>query len=199
MSADNASVAPSTERIGPGTVVLIVGPSGVGKDAIVDGARRRLDDDPRFWFPQRIISRPPHEAEKHVVVTPAAFESARLGGRFALSWFAHGVGYGLPSEINERVREGKAVVFNTSRTVVETARALYVNCVVVYVDCPIDVRADRLARRGREALPEIKKRLERDVSQFSPKTADAVIDNSGPLADAIEAFVSFVRASTHPT
>lgn len=194
VSADELSQKTPVQAIGPGVVVLVVGPSGVGKDAILSGARVRLKNQSRFWFPERVISRPPHGSEKHVAVTPDAFERARLNGQFALSWFAHGVGYGLPGEIKDRVGEGDVVVCNASRTVVGFARKRYSNCSVVYVDCPVDVRAERLARRGRETPSEITERLERDGSQVTPETADVVIDNSGPVEFAIEAFVSALQA-----
>ena len=40
-------------RIGPGLVVLVVGPSGAGKDALIDGAREALDGHSNYIFPTR--------------------------------------------------------------------------------------------------------------------------------------------------
>ncbi|MEL6873244.1 MAG: phosphonate metabolism protein/1,5-bisphosphokinase (PRPP-forming) PhnN, partial [Pseudomonadota bacterium] len=48
---------------------LIVGPSGSGKDALLAGARKQLADDPRFYFPKRVVSRTAHASEDFVSMT----------------------------------------------------------------------------------------------------------------------------------
>ena len=60
----------------PGTFFLIVGPSGVGKDTLLDGARERLLGNRWFLFPQRIITRSADAGgEDHIPATSEDFIS----------------------------------------------------------------------------------------------------------------------------
>jgi ribose 1,5-bisphosphokinase PhnN len=77
---------------------------------------------------------------------------------------------------------------------IEPARARYANVRVVLIDCPLDVRAKRIAARGRETEADIAQRLARRVDGFEASAADIVIDNSGPLADGVARFAAALRA-----
>lgn len=180
MGSSSAGPAP----IGPGLVVPIVGPSGAGKDAIIQAVSDRLADNRRFVFPRRIVTRAPSAAEDHDTLTPDAFEAQLKRGAFALHWQAHGLNYGMPAQMDDAVRSGSSVVFNTSRRLVQAARARYLNTAVVLVDAPLQVRSARLAARDREGAIDAAARLERVVYEFNVADADLVISNTGTLDQA---------------
>ena len=79
-----------------GILVCVVGPSGAGKDTLIAGARKALEDDDHFVFPRRIVTRQPSEADDHDTLPPERFATLREQGRFALSWDAHGLSYAIP-------------------------------------------------------------------------------------------------------
>ncbi len=87
-----------------GMLVLVVGPSGAGKDTLLEAARQALADDPRFRFVRRVITRPAEAGgEAHEAVTETEFAARD----FALQWQAHGLRYGIPADaIARRGRRG---------------------------------------------------------------------------------------------
>ncbi len=165
-------------RIGPGRLVLVVGPSGAGKDTLLRLARAACIDDHEVVFPRRIVTRASSADEDNIAMSPDEFARARDHGDFAVHWDAHGHSYALPLEINDDIRAGRAVVVNVSRTVIGALRQAYANVVVVAITAPPDVLAQRLAARARHSDGNIADRLARSVSDASAN-ADVTILNAG--------------------
>ena len=177
-----------------GALVLVVGPSGAGKDTLIAAARAALAGDAGSVFPRRVVTRPAVAAlEDHDTMSVADFEAARAAGAFALDWQAHGLNYGIPAAILDDIAGGKVVVVNTSRAMVTEARRRFPACRVVVVTASIDVRAARLAGRGRESAADVAKRLEREGAPVPPGIDPVMIDNSFSLDAGIAAFVGALR------
>ncbi len=168
-------------RIGPGALVVVVGPSGAGKDTLIALARALCAQDPqidpRIVFPRRIVTRPPSMAEDHDSVTPSEFDAAIGQGNYAFWWEAHGLKYALSAAIDTELRNGKTVVCNVSRAVVSGLRDRYANVTVVMVTAPKDVLSARLAGRGRDG--DVTGRLDRAAPAVEEIEPDIVIENIG--------------------
>jgi len=177
--------------IGPGTLVLVVGPSGAGKDSLIGYARQALGDRPDLAFARRVVTRTADTAlEDHDTLSPAEFAVLAESGAFALHWQAHGLAYALPRSIDDVIAAGGSVVANVSRAAVEAARRRYGRVVVVQVTAPRAVLAARLAQRGRETAAAVEARLSRSAEMQLNGAVE--LDNSGPLARAGEAFVALL-------
>ena len=177
----------------PGTLVLVVGASGVGKDTLLSAARAALGGDRRFVFPRRVVTRRADAAlEDHDSVSREEFGAARSAGAYALSWDAHGLSYGLPAGLEAELSAGRVVVFNASRSIVAEAMAKYPGTRVLLIEARPEVRTARLAGRGRETAEEVARRLVREVDFSLPGAVR--IDNSGRLADGVERFIGALRA-----
>jgi ribose 1,5-bisphosphokinase len=181
----------SAEASRPGTLVLVVGGSGVGKDTIIRGAQCVLATDTRYVFPRRYITRASDDAtENHAPVTRAQFNELQASDGLAISWSAHGLEYGLPASIKFDLAAGRVVVCNVSRQSVSTARSSFSDLVVVEVRASDKSRALRLATRMRESDADIATRLARDFPV--PLHVDHFISNEGAPAEATSAFVSLL-------
>jgi phosphonate metabolism protein PhnN/1,5-bisphosphokinase (PRPP-forming) len=173
-------------------LVLVVGPSGAGKDTLIAAARAELGADPRFVFARRVVTRPALAAvEDHDSLTPAAFEAAERAGAFVLSWAAHGLCYGLRAELANDIAAGRVVVANGSRGMIAAARQRFPQTRVLLIEARPEIRAERLAGRGREAAAEIAERLRREIDM--PLAGAIRIDNSGTLAAGVARFLAALR------
>ncbi len=173
----------------PGRLVLVVGPSGAGKDTLIDAARSVLASDPRYVFPRRVVTRPPSAAEDNVEIDAAAFLAAAAEGAFALSWTAHGHHYGVPASIEDDLAAGRVVIVNVSRTVIAEARARWAHVEVVEITASAEVLAARIAARGRASDGAGPERLARRFEPGEREVADVTIDNGADLDSAIAAFL----------
>jgi ribose 1,5-bisphosphokinase len=175
-----------------GTFVAVVGPSGVGKDSLINYARDRLGNE--VSFVRRVVTRSADgNSEDHDSLDLEAFFVAEAEGLFALSWAAHGLRYGLPRTLEDQIDQGQVVVANLSRRVVAQLVRRYPNAVVVSVVAEREVIIQRLARRGRESAQSIAERLNRTVGGDPLPVSTMVIDNSGDLAVAGEQFVRLLK------
>lgn len=171
-------------------LVLVVGPSGAGKDTLLDAAKQALADDPRFHFVRRVITRPADAGgEAHEAVTEEEF--ARRD--FALQWQAHGLRYGIPADA---VDDNRVAVANVSRTVIAEAVRRFA-ARVIEITAPPAVLAARLGARGREGAADVMERLARTVPLPADVHVETVI-NDGSVAEGVARFLAALnRAASH--
>jgi ribose 1,5-bisphosphokinase len=174
-------------------LVLIVGPSGAGKDTLLNAARASLAGDSRVVFTQREITRGEAPGEDHLPIDAASFAARRDGGLYALCWEAHGFGYGISRSIEHDLHQGRVVVASVSRAVIAETASRY-PCLVVEITASPDVLAQRLALRGREGAEEIRARLARQVAVPASVTVVTLV-NDGSVAAGAERLVEIMLAA----
>lgn len=174
-----------------GIFVAVVGASGAGKDSLINFARDQMGG--QLAVVRRVVTRAADGgSEDHDTMSADAFATADASGRFALSWEAHGLSYGLPIALEDDLAAGRLVVANLSRAVLPKLLSRYPTALVVEVTATPDVIARRLAGRGREGGEDIRRRMERGAGfRLPPSTVS--IDNSGALDDAGNQFVTLLR------
>jgi len=172
-------------------LVLVVGPSGAGKDTVLGLARLALADDPRFRFVRRVITRPADAgSEDHEAVSDAAF----VRRAFALQWQAHGLNYGIPLDIVDDLARGLVVVANVSRGIIAEAASRFPVRVIAITASPA-VLAQRLTARGRETADDVAQRLARDSPIPSHIETEMVANDTSPKEAADRFVAALIRAA----
>jgi len=177
-----------------GRLIYLIGPSGSGKDSLLDAAREPLAAR-GCRIVRRVITRSAEaKGEAAQAVSVEQFARMQEQGAFALSWAANGLHYGIPGEIDQWLAEGHDVLINGSRGHLPQARERYPDLLVVLLSVDQVVLRERLLARGRESAQEIEARLSRNA-QFADDllaaagTANAssilLLDNSGALEQTV--------------
>jgi len=178
--------------LGPGRLILVVGPSGAGKDTLLGRARTVFAGDSNIVFPRRVVTREASAFEDNDQMSPEDFRHARIRGDFAVHWEAHGHSYGLPRAIDDDIGAGRTVIGNVSRAVVDGMRRRYAAVTVVAVTAPPEILAARLAARARGSDGRLADRLDR-AAAGAEAAPDVTISNVGDVEHHAAELVRIIR------
>ena len=183
---------------GDGRLVYLMGPSGSGKDSLIDAARDSLvllD----CVVARRVITRSAESVgEAAHGVGAEEFADLRRQGGFALSWSANGLEYGIPVQIDQWLAEGRHVLVNGSRAYLPLVRQRYPALLPILLTVNPDVLRKRLEGRGRESIEEIDARLARNTLFAPGERADRaegvfLLDNSSDLSSTVARLMELLR------
>ena len=148
---------------GPGLLFVVSGPSGAGKDTLVDALRERM---PRMRYSVSATTRPPRpgetEGEHYFFVTRSAFEARQAEGGF-LEWREYnGNLYGTPRDFMEStLAQGYDVIMKPEVNGALAVKAAYPDAVLIFlVPDRFSHLRERLLARRTETNEEIARRLE---------------------------------------
>lgn len=177
----------------PGRLIYLMGPSGSGKDSVIDHARSALQAL-GVRVARRVITRSAEAVgEEAHSVSPQQFAALREKGAFALDWQANGLCYGIPVEIDTWLAQGYWVLINGSRAHLNAACARYPDLLPILVTVSTQTLRQRLHARGRESAAEIEQRLARnDQVPVEPGNNVHRLDNSGTLDEAVQRLLSIL-------
>lgn len=161
---------------------LMVGPSGAGKDTLIDYVAGKLP----VSKVKRYITRPSNAFEDFFSVSVSDFSKMS----FFLKWGSYDKQYGIGLEVLDGLKVGKHFIINVSRDVISEAKSKWRETFVIALSVPKEVLVRRALERGRDSADEVKKRLDRDFVV----SADFTVDSSNPdVSVAGEKIVGFIK------
>ena len=178
-----------------GCLVLVVGPSGVGKDSLLNAARQSLSSSARFHFPKRYITRSASAGgEDHIATSEVEIRRMIDNGKMALHWQAHDLIYGIAASSLKPLELGQHVVINVSRGIIDDARQRFGYMRVLSIQASRDELFRRLRARGRETESEIEKRVERAMAYDVRGDDVLTINNSKALEDSTTEVINLLKS-----
>ena len=181
------------KKVFSGTLFLIIGNSGSGKDSIIKAVLEKYPSDLKsIRLTQRYITRAPSGDEDNISISPEEFREMSKQGKFALEWHIYGLDYGVPIEIDSWLKKGHPVLVNVSRTIVKKACEIYRNLKIIFIEVPFEITLKRLKARARESGKRLEERIERAKKNQKFSDADFIVDNSEELENAINQFLNYL-------
>jgi len=184
---------------GGGFLLIISGPSGVGKSTITNAVREVLDADLSISMTTRPKANGDAEGEHYHFVNRERFEQA-IEGNELLEWAQmYGNYYGTPrGPVNERLARGRIVILEIDAKGAEQVKRNMPGAFAVFILAPSEeALLNRLRTRKREDEATIQLRYSRARSEIeeakSSRVYDAFIINDD-LDRAVNEVVDLVRA-----
>ncbi|MCL1594989.1 MAG: guanylate kinase [Actinomycetia bacterium] len=184
-----------------GRLIVVAGPSGVGKSSIVD----KVIEDTNSRYSVSATSKPPRPGERDGVdyhfMSRDSFHEAITDG-VLLEWaeFAGHLYGTLRSEVDPALEAGVNVILNIEIEGAKQIRSTHPEAIFIFINPPsLEELRSRLERRGDTSPEDIERRFgvaEREIAQ-APDVFDHIIVNDD-LDDAIASVLDILAEHGTP-
>ena len=178
-----------------GKLIFIIGPSGAGKDTLLNEARVLLANSKSILFAHRYITRSPeYGVENHIALSTKEFEVRSAAGLFSIQWSGNDLHYGIGSEIDLWINKGFTVVVNGSRAYLKSLEVIPGHWVPLVIDVDRKKLESRLILRSRESAQQIKERLRRNDLLSDSAQGYRKILNNGSVREGVNQLCSELKS-----
>jgi len=180
-------------------LVVISGPSGVGKDSVV---QRIKDRGTQFHFVVTATSRPPRPGERHGIdyffVSPDDFTQMIREDELLEHAIVYGQYKGIPKQqVREALASGNDVIMRLDVQGAATVKRLIPEAILIFLSAASEEElVERLRRRRTESDGQLQRRIEtaREEMQCLVDFDYVVINGQCKLDSAADRVVSIIEA-----
>ncbi len=190
----------------PPLLIVLSGPSGVGKDSVLDRLKRV---GARLHFTVTATTRPKRPKERNGVeyffITPEAFQEMAERDELLEKAQVYGNWYGVPkAQVREALAEGKDVIVRTDVQGAATIKSKAPQAVFIFLAPPsLKELERRLRERHTESEVEMRRRIRMARSEMDrlPMFDYLVINRNGELDEAatqVQAIIAVEKLRATP-
>ena len=174
----------------PSLLVVISGPSGVGKDTVLE----RMKGLPRTWyFVVTVTTRPKRPGEKdgvdYIFVTPSGFQALLDEDGLLEHAEVYGRSYGVPrAQVEEALASGRDVIVKPDVQGARTLRAKVPGALLIFLAPPdMNELERRLRERNSETAEDMERRIQTAAVEMEarPEFDYVVVNHSGHLEETV--------------
>jgi guanylate kinase len=181
-------------------LVVVSGPSGVGKDTMLDRLAE-LDHDLPVDFVVTATTRPPRPGERngvnHHFLDRSSFERMIERGELLEYASVYGNYYGVPkSQVRDALARGRHVLLRVDVQGAERLRSVTPEAVFVFVLPPsIKTLETRLRARGKDSPDSIRTRLAaaRAEMEQASRFDYRIVNGDGSLDESVHELIEIIR------
>ena len=173
-----------------GTLYLVVGASGSGKDTVINNVAQVIGN---VFVPLKYTTRNIREGEVQEREYHFINEDQFAEMEFFTKYGVYGANYGVDNELLAHLEKGEDVLLNISNRLTTEIREKYAQTKIVYVFVSLNNLRNRILGRKRENDEEVNQRLKRaeENLQFLGN-ADYILDNNGSVEDSIKSTTNII-------
>jgi guanylate kinase len=183
-------------------LVVISGPSGVGKDAVLAQMR---ESHPEIFFAVTATTRPMRDGEidghDYIFLSSERFQELLDGDEFLEHAEVYGRRYGIPKgDVREALSKGKDVVVKIDVQGAATVRRLAPDALLVFLAAPsMGELARRLASRKTETPEQMALRIEtaRYEMEQSGWFDSVIVNETNALDDTVARIIEVLEKERH--
>jgi len=180
-------------------LIVISGPSGVGKDSVVQRLKER---DCPFYFVITATDRPPRpgevEGRDYYFYTTAEFERMIAQGELLEHACVYGQHKGIPkAHVRQALASGQDVVMRVDIQGADTVKGLIPEAITVFLTCESEQELiARLHERRTESEEALRRRLNAAHQEMArlPYFDYAVANRRDALDEAVDDVIAIIRA-----
>jgi guanylate kinase len=184
-------------------LVIISGPSGVGKDTIIDALKRR-HHDPEYHYVTTCTTRAMRAGEvdgfDYHFLEPETFAALRAEGEFLEANEVHGNWYGTPRrQVREALADGRDVILKIDVQGAQVVKEKVPGALLIFLIPPsLEDLFQRLRSRATETVDELELRQRNAAIELArQEDYDYVVTNETGQVERVAARIDAIIADEH--